>query len=141
MERDIIEGHESEHGEFDYFKYSKLILGVLLVVFGIVVAGWVFFKVVSIFDNPASLENFLDLFKIDRDFLTFKIDNAVIEIPKEFFHIVVYLAAISLFGVLVSLAGVLITGGVNLMHSSLKRIENKIDKVSGKVEQIKQKLR
>ena len=124
-------------GDFDYSKYIKLILGAFLIIFGVVIAGWIFFKIIAIFDNPKTLENFLEIFPGTSSLWRIRIDNVILEIPKQLVNIIIYVIVFTLLFIAVLLVKTLITGGVNLLHSSLKRIEKKIDSIKSKVDQIR----
>ncbi len=142
MQQDIINRDDySDDGNGDYLKYIKVIFGVVLLVGGIIIAGWVFLKIVGIFDNPNSLSNFITLLPQGKEVLIFRIENTSFELPKELFNGLNFLFAIILLSISVSLAAVLITGGVNLLHSGLKRVEDKIDKVTNKVDRLREKIR
>ena len=131
-------GNSSEKaGDFDYGKYVKLIFGAFLIICGVVIAGWIFLRIIKIFDNPKSLENFLEIFTTDSSQWRIRIDTVILEIPKQTVNIIIYVVVFTLLSIIASLVKILITGGVNLLHSSLKRIEKKIDSIKSKVDQIK----
>ncbi len=131
-------GNNNEKAEdFDYSKYVKLILGTFLIICGVVIAGWVFFRIIEIFDNPKTLDNFLEIFPGTSSLWRIRIDNVILEIPKQFVNIIIYVIVFTLLSIAAALVKILITGGVNLLHSSLKRIEKKIDSIKSKVDQIR----
>ena len=131
-------GNSSEKAEdFDYGKYVKLIFGTFLILFGVVIAGWIFYKLIEIFNNPKTLENFLDIFPGTSSLWRITIDNVHLEIPKQFVNIIIYMIVFTLLSIAASLVKILVTGGVNLLHSSLKRIEKKIDSIKSKVDKIR----
>lgn len=127
---------ERESGDFDeYWKYIKIVIGVVLLAIGVYMGMWLFLKITTYINHPDKLKEFQfsgreeQLFEIKTD------DGDHVQVPVgSGMNFLIYIIFLS---IVAGLCSTFIKAGVNLIHSSLPKLERKIDKLHNKLNRLK----
>ena len=116
-----------EQKEYQKSPNFKEYLGLILIILGVLIAGWVFLNIYKIFTNPEQLTYFKELLPSQLEITTrIEGNDAKVLIPTEF---MVYGIVLALMTIAVGVGSVLIKGGTRLVAGDIKRLSRKIDSI------------
>jgi len=92
------------------------ILGILLLLVGIAMSGWVFYSAVTLFKNPNDIAVFDKILPLHEDLRMIKVNDESIELPDEVFYFFAYCASILTLTIAGCVGGAFLSGGVNLLR-------------------------
>ena len=107
------------------------VIGIVLVILGILVAGWVFLNVYDMFTEPEKLTKFQKLITTNIEgSLSANDSNVKIVIPAE---LLAYIIPLILLGIASGIAGIFITGGANLAYGGYQRFLMRVSRLEHNV--------
>ncbi len=107
-------------------RFARLVGAAVLLVFGVVVAGWVIYSVLNVFvaaESPALVEAVLPVGEGEASLTT---PEGEFVIPTAAFRVAGYLIVCFVLAIAAGVAGMLISQGVNLLQPGLGEILRKV---------------